>query len=78
MRGYVFVDAAALTTQKKLAYWIGLALDYNAVAKLLKKEVETTVKAGGYCNKSDYSPGISQSMRRNIVKRDNDKYLHLI
>jgi TfoX/Sxy family transcriptional regulator of competence genes len=38
MRGYVFVDANALTTQKKLAYWIGLALDYNAVAKASKKK----------------------------------------
>ena len=38
MRGYVFVDAAALTTQKKLAYWIGLALSYNAVAKVSKKK----------------------------------------
>ena len=38
MRGYVFVDASALTTQKKLAYWIGLALDYNAVAKVSKKK----------------------------------------
>jgi TfoX/Sxy family transcriptional regulator of competence genes len=38
MRGYVFVDAAALTTQKKLEYWIRLALDYNAVAKASKKK----------------------------------------
>jgi TfoX/Sxy family transcriptional regulator of competence genes len=32
MRGYVFVDADSLTTQKKLAHWVDLALDYNAVA----------------------------------------------
>ena len=38
MRGYVFVDASALTTQKKLAYWIGHALDYNTVAKISKKK----------------------------------------
>ena len=38
MRGYVFVDAAVLSTQKKLAYWIDLALDYNAVAKASKKK----------------------------------------
>jgi TfoX/Sxy family transcriptional regulator of competence genes len=38
MRGYVFVDASALTTEKKLAYWIGLALNYNAVAKASKKK----------------------------------------
>jgi len=38
MRGYVFVDASALTTQKKLAYWIGHALNYNTVAKISKKK----------------------------------------
>ncbi len=38
MRGYVFVDASVLNTQKKLIYWIGLALDYNAVAKASKKK----------------------------------------
>ncbi|HEV3225112.1 MAG TPA: TfoX/Sxy family protein [Puia sp.] len=38
MRGYVFVDASALNTQKKLGYWIQLALDYNAVAKVSKKK----------------------------------------
>lgn len=38
MKGYVFVDATALTTQKKLTYWISLALDYNAVAKASKKK----------------------------------------
>jgi TfoX/Sxy family transcriptional regulator of competence genes len=37
MRGYVFVDSSALTTQKKLAYWVGLALNYNAVAKASQK-----------------------------------------
>ena len=38
MRGFVFVDAAALTTAKKLDYWIGLALDYNATAPAGKKK----------------------------------------
>jgi TfoX/Sxy family transcriptional regulator of competence genes len=38
MRGYVFVDADALSTQKKLEYWVGLALDYNKVAKASKKK----------------------------------------
>jgi len=38
MRGYVFVDASALTTQKKLEFWIRLALDYNAIAKASKKK----------------------------------------
>ena len=38
MRGYVFVDANALATQKKLEYWVQLALGYNAVAKASKKK----------------------------------------
>jgi TfoX/Sxy family transcriptional regulator of competence genes len=38
MRGYVFVDAGSLATQKKLAYWVDLALDYNAIAKASKKK----------------------------------------
>lgn len=32
-RGYVHVDAAALTTPGDLEYWIGLALDYNPQAR---------------------------------------------
>lgn len=38
MKGYVFVDADVLTTKKKLAYWIQLALDYNKIAKAVKKK----------------------------------------
>lgn len=38
MKGYVFVDADVLTTKKKLAYWIQLALDYNKIAKAGKKK----------------------------------------
>lgn len=38
MRGFVFVDADALNTKKKLEYWIKLALDYNKVAKAAKKK----------------------------------------
>src|ERR1700730_4358033 len=38
MWGYVFVDADALITHKKLEYWIQLALDYNAIAKATKKK----------------------------------------
>ena len=38
MRGYVFVDSSALTSLKKLAYWVGLALSYNSVAKASKKK----------------------------------------
>ena len=38
MKGYVFVDADALTTKKKLEYWIKLALEYNKIAKASKKK----------------------------------------
>lgn len=38
MKGYVFVDANTLGTRKELEYWIGLALEYNKVAKKSKKK----------------------------------------
>lgn len=38
MKGYVFVDAAAVTTKKKLEYWVKLALEYNHIAKPSKKK----------------------------------------
>jgi TfoX/Sxy family transcriptional regulator of competence genes len=38
MKGYVFVDAAVLNTNKKLDYWIQLALAYNKKAKASKKK----------------------------------------
>jgi len=38
MKGYVFVDIAALNTKKKLEYWMKLALDYNKIAKASKKK----------------------------------------
>lgn len=38
MKGYVLVDAAAINTKNKLAYWINLALDYNPIAKSSKKK----------------------------------------
>lgn len=38
MKGFAFVDIAALQTQKKLAYWINLALAYNKVAKVSKSK----------------------------------------
>ncbi len=37
MKGFVFVDADVLTTKKKLAYWLQLALQFNMVAKSSKK-----------------------------------------
>ncbi len=36
MKGYVFVDIAALNTKNKLEYWINLALEYNKTAKASK------------------------------------------
>jgi TfoX/Sxy family transcriptional regulator of competence genes len=38
MKGFVFVSADSLTTRKKLGYWIGLALDFNKIAKASKKK----------------------------------------
>ena len=38
MKGYVFVALNALDTKKKLAYWVGLALAYNKIAKASKKK----------------------------------------
>lgn len=37
MKGFVFVAEEAVTTDKKLAYWVNLALDYNTIAKHSKK-----------------------------------------
>ncbi len=38
MMGYVFVNQDALTTKKKLEYWVGLALAFNKKAKASKKK----------------------------------------
>ena len=38
MRGFAFVDLAALNTKKKLDYWIQLALAYNKTAKPSRKK----------------------------------------
>ena len=38
MQGFVFVSIDALTTKKKLEYWIKLALEYNSIAKASKKK----------------------------------------
>src|ERR1700741_3501234 len=37
MKGFVFVDIAALNTKKKLEYWVNLALAFNSKAKPSKK-----------------------------------------
>jgi len=38
MKGYVFVDIQSLNTNKKLGYWMDLALEYNKIAKASKKK----------------------------------------
>jgi len=38
MKGFVFVDLNAVSTKKKLEYWVRLALDYNKIAKASKKK----------------------------------------
>jgi TfoX/Sxy family transcriptional regulator of competence genes len=38
MKGYVFVDAAVLDTNRKLDYWVQLALDFNKKAKASGKK----------------------------------------
>lgn len=38
MKGYVFVSADAVSTKKKLEYWVKLALEYNKIAKASKKK----------------------------------------
>jgi len=37
MKGLVFVDAGVLNTNKKLEYWVKLALEFNKFAKASKK-----------------------------------------
>ena len=38
MKGFVFVDADAVNTKKRLVYWVKLALEYNKIAKASKKK----------------------------------------
>ena len=38
MKGFVFIDNDVLRTKKQLDYWIGLALEYNEMAKPSKKK----------------------------------------
>ena len=37
-KGYVFVDKAALQTDRDLRFWVGLALDFNAGIRTLSKQ----------------------------------------
>jgi TfoX/Sxy family transcriptional regulator of competence genes len=38
MKGFVYVDVAAIQTKKKLQYWLDLALEYNKTAKPSRKK----------------------------------------
>jgi TfoX/Sxy family transcriptional regulator of competence genes len=38
MKGYVFVDIDVLNSEKKLSYWLNLALEFNKKAKASKKK----------------------------------------
>ena len=44
MKGFVFVDDDAVTTKKKLEYWVTLVLEYNKIAKPGKKKKATKKK----------------------------------
>lgn len=38
MKGFVFVDVNVLNTNKRLEYWVNLALEYNKTAKRTRKK----------------------------------------
>ncbi len=40
-RGFVYVSEGAINTEKRLAFWVGLALDFNKRAKASKKRTST-------------------------------------
>jgi TfoX/Sxy family transcriptional regulator of competence genes len=44
MKGFVFVNEDAVTTKKKLEYWVKLALEYNKIAKASKKSSRSSGK----------------------------------
>jgi TfoX/Sxy family transcriptional regulator of competence genes len=44
MKGFVFVDADALNSKKKLEYWVKLALEFNKIAKASKKSARPAKK----------------------------------
>jgi TfoX/Sxy family transcriptional regulator of competence genes len=45
MRGFVFVDARTLATDSDLAFWLGLALEFNPRAKSSKTTGKSKTKA---------------------------------
>lgn len=43
MKGYVYVDESGWKSKKDLEYWVGLCLEFNAVAKPAKKKAAKKV-----------------------------------
>lgn len=52
MKGFVFVNENALTTRKKLGYWIKLALEYNKIAKASKNTSKAKKKKSAKITKA--------------------------
>ncbi len=52
MKGFVFVSEDVLDRKAKLEYWLGLALDYNKIAKAKKKAEPGTKKKVALKSKS--------------------------
>lgn len=44
MKGYIFVTPAGFSTNKDLAYWLQLCLDFNPMAKASKKRKKKASK----------------------------------
>ena len=48
MKGYVLVDDKGMNSEAQLKYWLGLALDYNKIAKASgKNTAKSAVKSSG-------------------------------
>ena len=45
MKGYIYIDVSVLKTKKQIDYWVGLALEYNKIAKVSKKKKSTSKKS---------------------------------
>jgi len=41
MKGFIYVNADALGSTKKLDYWVQIALEYNKIAKASKKKTRS-------------------------------------
>ncbi|WP_276485684.1 TfoX/Sxy family protein [Paraflavitalea pollutisoli] len=68
MKGYVFVDADALATNKQLSWWIGITLKFNKVAKASKKKTPAAAKSspGKQATKSPTASGKQKTSNKHI------------